>query len=166
MAVSTNFTRTANFTCYVNTLQRRVVHLNAPNIAQRLFIISYVLMLMLMSVRCCFINQTDHGHNQSYTLNLRSQHAIHTGLPSKGQATPPVYCGKERENRPYKMIVYLTSTLLKNGDIQPNPGPQLSAYTDGQLSPAVSPTSVVPAAAGMGDGCMTFGRRRKQTRGI
>ena len=117
-------------------------------------------------MRCCFINQTDHGHNQSYTLNLRSQHAIHTGLPSKGQATPPVYCGKERENRPYKMIVYLTSTLLKNGDIQPNPGPQLSAYTDGQLSPAVSPTSVVPAAAGMGDGCMTFGRRRKQTRGI
>ena len=121
VAVSKTFTRTASCTCYVNNLQRRIVHINAPFIAQRLFIISYMLMLMLLSVRCCFINQTDHGHNQSYTLQLRSQHSIYTGLLSNGPATPPVNCGKERVNRPYKMILYLISTLLMAGDIQPNP---------------------------------------------
>ncbi|CAJ1069949.1 Hypothetical predicted protein [Xyrichtys novacula] len=44
--------------------------------------------------------------------------------------------GEKRQNQPLRVLLYLTTTLLLAGDIQPNPGPHL--IDDGGLTPTTA----------------------------
>ena len=121
-------------------------------VAQKAFVLCYVVVLVLLSVRCCYSNRNEHRET-IFSLNTWSQYATYSTMLNNGHATPPSTTTgrKERENRPVRVILFLMTTLLMAGDIQLNPGPHLIG--DGGLPPSVGSPGPVPGVGDYGVAC-------------